>query len=241
LLTFGSGVGWLLASTVAHYAPDAGIDPRVGALVGMTAMFAGASRALMASIAFALEATQQIHAVVPIVAGVTLSYFASCLMMRTTIMTEKLVRRGVKVAGEYDVDRLAQVLVGTIASRPVRTVDADHTAEQALAELERGGVRHQAYPVIRDGRVLGVVTRAALGAAAPSARADLVAVQPAVIARPTETARAVVERMAKYGVGRIVVVDEEDPTLAIGIVSRSDVIAAMIGDARREPGPEGLA
>jgi H+/Cl- antiporter ClcA len=101
LLTFGSAMGWLLVALCAWIAPDAGIDPRVGALVGMTAMFAGASRALLASIAFAIESTHQIDCAVPIVSGVTIAYFVSCLLMRTTIMTEKLARRGVMVASEY--------------------------------------------------------------------------------------------------------------------------------------------
>ena len=100
LLTLGSGLGWLLVAAAAAVAPGLGIDPRIGALVGMAAMFAGASRALLTSIAFAIESTHQIDAAAPVVAGVTLAYFVSCLMMRTTIMTEKLMRRGVHVPHE---------------------------------------------------------------------------------------------------------------------------------------------
>ncbi|HEY0249984.1 MAG TPA: chloride channel protein, partial [Kofleriaceae bacterium] len=104
LLTLGAASGYLIAAGLAHVLPGQAIDPRVAALVGMAAMFAGASRALLASIAFALEATQEIHAVVPIVGGVTLAYFASAMLMRTTIMTEKLSRRGVEAGAEIAVD-----------------------------------------------------------------------------------------------------------------------------------------
>jgi H+/Cl- antiporter ClcA len=104
LLTFGAALGWLIAAAVAAIAPSAGIDPRVAALVGMVALFAGASRALLTSMVFAIEATQQIHAVVPIVGGVTLAYVASASLMRTTIMTEKLSRRGVETDVEIGVD-----------------------------------------------------------------------------------------------------------------------------------------
>jgi H+/Cl- antiporter ClcA len=102
LLTLGSGLGWLMIAGAAAVAPSLGLDPRVGALVGMAAMFAGASRAMLTSIVFAIEATHQIHATAPIVAGVTIAYFVSCLMMRTTIMTEKLIRRGVHVPHELE-------------------------------------------------------------------------------------------------------------------------------------------
>jgi H+/Cl- antiporter ClcA len=236
LLTFGAGLGWLITNQVAQWAPHWHIDPRVGALVGMTAMFAGASRALMASIAFALESTQQIHAVVPIVAGVSLAYFASCLMMRTTIMTEKLVRRGVRVAGEYHVDPLSQVSVGELATKDLHTIDADLKVAEALPKLDR----HQAFPVVRHGKLVGVITmREVSKAAIDDVIGELVARKP-VVARPSETARAVVERMAHEAVGRIVLVEENDPTKAIGIVTRSDLVAAFAKAAKPDNTPEGM-
>jgi len=222
LLTFGAGTGWLLAHAAAQWFPDAGIDPRVGALVGMTAMFAGASRALLASIAFALESTQQIHAVVPIVAGVSVAYFASCLMMRTTIMTEKLARRGVKVAGEYDVDPLAQVTVRALATTELRVLAADARIADAIGSL----ARHQAYPVVRAGRLVGVVTARDLLAADPERTVATLVTRPPVTAKPAESARAAVERMANENVGRLIVVDELEPGRAIGILTRSDLVAA---------------
>ncbi len=229
LMTFGSGIGWLLTAACAAIAPHAGIDPRVGALVGMTAMFAGASRALMASIVFALEVTQQIHAVVPIVAGVSLAYFASCLLMRTTIMTEKLVRRGVTVASEYDVDPLAHVSVGALAASALRSLQARQTVAEALAEIGRQGYRHQAYPIVDGKRLVGVVTARALMAADPATPLAQLATRKPVIARPSETARAAITRMAEEEVGRIVVVSESDPAAPIGILTRSDVVAAFAG------------
>ena len=223
LLTFGSGMGWLLAHAASQWLPDAGIDPRVGALVGMTAMFAGASRALLASIAFALESTQQIHAVVPIVAGVSVAYFASCLMMRTTIMTEKLVRRGVKVAGEYDVDPLAHVTVRTLATMDLRVLSADVRVADAIGSL----ARHQAYPVVRAGRLVGVVTARELLAADPERTVESLVTRAPVTVKPAESARAAAERMANEDVGRLVVVDELEPGRAIGILTRSDLVAAF--------------
>ncbi|HEY1548118.1 MAG TPA: chloride channel protein [Kofleriaceae bacterium] len=103
LLTLGAALGYVLAYGAGLIDPALHVDPRIAALVGMTAMFAGASRALLASIAFALESTQEIHAVVPIVGGVTLAYFASAMLMKTTIMTEKLARRGVEQTEAIDV------------------------------------------------------------------------------------------------------------------------------------------
>ncbi|HEX4352287.1 MAG TPA: CBS domain-containing protein, partial [Polyangiales bacterium] len=231
LLTFGAGMGWLLSDAATHFFPHAGIDPRVGALVGMTAMFAGASRALLASITFALESTQEIHAVVPIVAGVSLAYFASCLMMRTTIMTEKLVRRGVRVAAEYEVSPLAHVTVGSLASTNIRSLEADARVGDAIQSL----ARHQASPVVREGRLIGVVTSRELLAADPSVEVESLITRPPVTASANELGRVAVERMANEGVGRLVIVDDDDPHRVIGMLTRSDLITAF---ARHEAAPE---
>ena len=236
LMTFGSGIGWLLCAGCAVIAPHAGIDPRVGALVGMTAMFAGASRALMASIVFALEATQQIHAVVPIVAGVSLAYFASCLLMRTTIMTEKLVRRGVKVAAEYDVDPLSHSSVAEVATSTVHSLAGEQTVAEALAEIGRQGYRHQAYPVLTGTRAVGVVTARALMAADATSKVLELVERDLVVVRSSDTARAAVTKMAEHDVGRLIVVQGDN--VPIGIVTRSDIVAAFGG--KRGVAPEGL-
>src|SRR4030081_1287844 len=113
-----------MARTGLRVFPGIGIDIRVAALVGMAAMFAGASRALLASVVFAFETTRQPMGLLPLLGGCTASFLLSCLLMRNTIMTEKMVRRGVRVPGEYTADFLEQVTAGACASKPVVTLDA---------------------------------------------------------------------------------------------------------------------
>jgi H+/Cl- antiporter ClcA len=93
LFTIGGGVGSALVALVALLAPSIGVDIRIGALVGMAAIFAGASRALLASVVFAFETTRQPLGLLPLLGGCTAAYLVSCLMMENTIMTEKLARR----------------------------------------------------------------------------------------------------------------------------------------------------
>jgi chloride channel protein, CIC family len=81
--------------------PSAGVDLRIAGLVGMAATFAGASRALFTSVVFAIEITQQFVCLLPLLAGCTSAFIVSALVMRTTIMTEKLARRGHHVPSEY--------------------------------------------------------------------------------------------------------------------------------------------
>jgi H+/Cl- antiporter ClcA len=67
----------------------------------MAACFAGASRALFASILFALEITGQFNTLLPLIAACVTAFLVSAFLMRTTIMTEKLARRGTHVPSDY--------------------------------------------------------------------------------------------------------------------------------------------
>jgi H+/Cl- antiporter ClcA len=93
LFTIGSALGGLLTSAIAQLAPGLGLDARMGALVGMAALFAGASRAILASVVFAFETTHATTAVLPLLTGCSAAYLVSCALMKHSIMTEKIARR----------------------------------------------------------------------------------------------------------------------------------------------------
>jgi chloride channel protein, CIC family len=111
LFTIGGALGALLGLGIGHLLPGAGIDPATAALVGMAAMFAGASRALLTSIVFALEATGQVHGLLPVIGACLTAYFISFFFMKGTIMTEKIKRRGVKTPELYEPDILQSASV----------------------------------------------------------------------------------------------------------------------------------
>ena len=87
----------LLGALDQYLVPGAQVDIHVTALVGMAAMFAGASRALLASVVFAFETTLQPMGLLPLLGGCSMSYLASSALMRNTIMTDKIARRGGRV------------------------------------------------------------------------------------------------------------------------------------------------
>jgi H+/Cl- antiporter ClcA len=101
LFTIGGGLGALLGIACVHWFPGLGVDPRIAALVGMAAVFAGASRALLTSVVFAFETTRQPIGLLPLLGGCSAAFLISSLTMRYTIMTEKLARRGTHVPTEY--------------------------------------------------------------------------------------------------------------------------------------------
>ncbi len=108
LLTIGSSIGCLIGMGGQELFPSAGINLSLAALVGMAALFAGCARALLTSIVFALETTMEESTLLPLLAGCVSSYMVSFILMRGTIMTEKIKRRGV-IAPEHFVPDLLEI------------------------------------------------------------------------------------------------------------------------------------
>ena len=101
IFTIGGSLGVLTGSFFSKLIPGSQIDLRIAALVGMAGCFAGASRALFASVIFAFETTRQPNALTPLLLGCSAAYIVSALLMKHTIMTERLARRGHHVPTEY--------------------------------------------------------------------------------------------------------------------------------------------
>jgi len=114
LFTIGGAIGALMGSLLLKLFPGAGITLATAALVGMAAMFAGASRAVLTSIVFALETTGQPNGLLPLLAASVAAYFVSFFLMKGTIMTEKIRRRGVQTPEHYERDLLRYTRAGKL-------------------------------------------------------------------------------------------------------------------------------
>jgi CIC family chloride channel protein len=218
--------------------PSFGVDIRVAALVGMAAMFAGASRALLASAIFAFECTRQPLGMLPLIGGCTSAFLVSCLMMENSIMTERIARRGARVVGEYAADYLSQVLVKNCMSPEVVTVEANDTIADVRRRLEdRALLRHNGFPVVDGKKLVGVITRADVLDDALDEKLklkDSLSRRPVVIYEDN-SAREAADHMVAEGVGRLPVVSRTDPDHILGIITRGDLLSAhrrRLSDAR---------
>ena len=200
----------------------------------MAAMFAGASHATLASVIFAFETTRQPMSLLPLLAGCTAAYLISCMFMRTSIMTEKIARRGARVRTEYAVDVLDQLLVRDFATRDVVALDAgDQLGEvRDWIDSTAKGARHTGYPVVEESsRLVGVLTRRDLLDPTKPKDAEL----RSLIQRPAQTIyddsslREAADRMVVAGVGRLAVVTRASPDRVVGVLTRSDLLAAHRG------------
>jgi H+/Cl- antiporter ClcA/CBS domain-containing protein len=234
LFTIGGGLGALLGAALAAMFPGASVDPRIAALVGMSAIFAGASHALLAAIVFTFEITRQPFGLLPLLAGATAAYYVSLLVNRNSIMTEKLARRGANVRVEYTADYLSQRLVRDTALREVVTL----RATDSLGEVRRWlgsrapGSTHQGFPVVDDaGLLVGVLTRRDLVGSLENESVPLstLITRAPVVVFTENSLRDAADQMVRASVGRLPVVERTAPRRVLGMVSRSDLLSAHAG------------
>ena len=228
LFTIGGALGASLGALCALALPSLGLDPRMAALVGMAAMFTGASRAFLTSVVFAFETTRQPVGLLPLLGGGTAALLVSYLLMRETIMTRKIAQRGVRVVSEYGADFLEQVSIQDRMHLPVTVSGGDTVAEvRRWLESGKSGTGHQGFPVVGEGgELLGMVTqRDLLRATGPELVADLISRSPIVVYED-QSLREAADLMTRFEVGRLPVVPRADPRAVIGIITRSDLLHA---------------
>jgi H+/Cl- antiporter ClcA/CBS domain-containing protein len=231
LFTIGGGLGSLLGAATIAVAPSLGVDIRIAALVGMAAIFAGASRAMLTSVVFAFETTRQPIGLLPLLGGCATAYLVSLLLMKHTIMTEKLARRGTRIDSEYSVDYLSQLLVRDIATPDIvvlRGEDAVEDVRDWMASRDPKSL-HQGFPVVDDDdNLLGVVTRRNLLNLDLDIQCKVkeLITRPPVVIYDTNTAREAADHMVREQVGRLPVVTRAAPRRVIGLVTRSDLHTA---------------
>lgn len=141
LLTIGGAAGAILGSLVLLFFPASGISIPMAALIGMSSMFAGASRAYLTSITFALEATMQSHALLPLLGACTASYLISFFFMENTIMTEKIARRGIYTPDSYEPDVLRGITVAQVLGEGGKIAVERHIIDELL---------HKDLPILKD-------------------------------------------------------------------------------------------
>lgn len=130
LFTIGGAFGALLGIAVLHFFPGTDINIATAALIGMAAMFAGASRAILTSIVFALETTAQPHGLLPLLCACTAAYFVSFFLLKGSIMTEKILRRGVRTPNAFMPDVLHNINAEDIMEDVPVIISADNSIEE---------------------------------------------------------------------------------------------------------------
>ena len=229
LLTIGGAAGALLGSQAMLWFPGAGVNAPLAALIGMSAMFAGASRAFITSIVFALETTGQSNALLPLLASCTSAYFVSYFIMENTIMTEKIARRGVKTPHSYEPDQLEKMTVRQVLSDSGIIISEDNSIREVREWLNREHDYISNYFIIAgsDGKYKGILSSSNLHSHHHNDDKPVGSLlrRNNVYIGDEDSLRSAVELMARENIDVLPVVSKENSTVT-GILSYHDILVS---------------
>jgi H+/Cl- antiporter ClcA len=225
ILIMGAAAGGLLAHGFGGGAEWSAL--------GMAATLAGVTRSPFTCIVFTVELTHAQDLLLPLLAACVTAQLISALVLKRSILTEKVARRGFHVMREYAVDPLEALFVREVMRTRPRVVGPRDAAAVVRDALERDPLsrRQRLYPVVDDGD--GMVGAVAWSHLADAGEDDEVAdlmEDEVVVAYPDEVLRTAATRMAAHQIGALPVVDRDDPSRVLGVITEFE----LLGGRRRQ-------
>ncbi|MBN9499797.1 MAG: chloride channel protein [Alphaproteobacteria bacterium] len=223
LLIFGGCAGWLEGQVLPG-------DTGAWALVGMAAMMGGTMRSPLTGILFAAELTGNFSLLGPLLIATASAYAVTVLLLKRSILTEKIARRGQHVVREYSIDPFELLRVSEVMVKDVDTLPASMRIDEAIAFFSGEERRHKSYPILdSDGGVVGLVGRSDVlqwRSEQPHGEEtlfDRASDRSLTIGYPDEPVSHLADRMVADEIGRVPVLDRQTSRL-VGLVSRKDLL-----------------
>lgn len=224
LLIMGGAMGAVLAGVL----PAA--DPGFWALLAMAATMGGTMRAPLTATFFAVELTGNTHMLVPLIAACAAAHAVTVLLMKRSILTEKIARRGHHLVREYRVDPFALTRVREVMTSQVESVPATMTLHGAAAFMTAPETRHPSFPVVDEhGHVLGLIDPPAIlrwrraGTHRTTTLGELLAGSKVTLAYPDEYLEGLSDKLLTANVSHLPVVTREG-SLLVGYVGWKDLM-----------------
>jgi hypothetical protein len=240
LLTIGGAAGAIIGSITLILFPNSGVSIPMAALIGMSAMFAGASRAYLTSITFALEATMQSHALLPLLGACTAAYMVSFFLMENTIMTEKIARRGIFTPDSFEPDVLQKMHVSQVISDEGTVINVNNSIADVRSWVNANSITDNYFIMVNnDGEFSGTLKLTDIYSSEFDPEASLQEMLKKEISssvNSTDTLRYAMETMSKTEVEVLPVLSPTDHKV-IGILSYRDIISAFKIDADKTQHP----
>ncbi len=217
-------VGGSLGVLEAHFLPWGSVP--LWALVSMAATLGSTMRAPFTGVVMAVELTHDVNALAPLLVAGLLADAFTVLSMKRSILTEKIARRGIHVAGEYSVDPLERIPVGAVMHTAVFPVDADSSVDEVLRATSDAGTGEVGVCLLGEGGASegfayrGDLERYCSAGGDPRVRVRSRAAPLSSASYPDEPLRIAADRLAQLDGLAVPVVDPGEPTHVVGFVTR---------------------
>lgn len=228
-LFIGAMLGSSFGSLLLFIFPGISVSPGAYALVGMAAVFAGAAQAPISAILILFEMTGDYKIILPLMVACVISTLVLKWISRDSIYTMKLSRRGIDILKVKNEDLLEKITVSEVMFRHVITV-ADTTTIREAGLLIKS-TTHRGFPVLDNlGRLKGIITHKDINSALNIGNGDKPVAEIMTIdlicCFPEETLKNALEKLGERNIGRIPVVEHDNPEHLIGLITRKGIISA---------------
>jgi H+/Cl- antiporter ClcA/CBS domain-containing protein len=227
-------MGGALGAIEARWIPigDAGL----WAMICMAAMMGGTMRSPLTAMIFTLELTHDLDVLPALLISCIAAHAVTVLLLRRSILTEKVARRGFHITREYSVDPLAALRVGEVMDKHPPTIPAS----MKVTDLSDRIARHDPELIARQGTLIvdaernlaGIITRGDLVRALEQLPENATVLEAGtrnlIIAYPDEILGDAVTRMVRNDIGRLPVVERHNPHKLIGYLGRASVMTARL-------------
>lgn len=239
-------MGGALGAAEAHFIPIG--DTGVWAIISMAAIMGGTMRSPLTAMVFTLELTHDLNLLPALLVGCVAAHAVTVLLLRRSILTEKVARRGYHIAREYSVDPLAAMRVRDVMDTQPPTVPSTQPVTELAERIARHDPqvsRRQAMLLVDEsGRLEGIITRRDLVRALEQPTVVETALEAGTrelfVTYPDDLLNDALAKMVQQDVGRLPVVDRQDPRRLVGYLGRGNIITAHLRrleeEHKREPG-----
>jgi chloride channel protein, CIC family len=229
-LVVGGGLGSVFAMGCRHIFPHLVSDPAFYSLVAMAAVFGGIARAPFTSIVFLFELSHNPNALLPLIVCVMVSDGFVRLFSRDSIMTIKLVKRGLIVLQDYSVPVLMRARIDQVMRKQFNMIRAEDELRTVLKNFVPGDIG--LIPVVEsDGTLAGIVEAHDLLRVEPPDhhfKMGELARQDFVLAYPGESVDQVHRDMMLKNVENVVVIESNGSSnrsrKPVGIARANDIL-----------------
>jgi CIC family chloride channel protein len=231
-LFIGAMLGESYGKLTQFLVPSIAIPSGACALVGMGAVFAGASHAPISAILIMFEMTGNYMIILPLMITCIISTVVVRRFTKESIYTLKLKRRGIDIQKDRRLDLMESIKVSETMVKNVVTFDEIVTVKNAELMIKSDdSYRHRGFPVIDiNGNLVGFVTRKDIDEALAIGREDILVKEimnkGVTVCYPDEDLRTAMQKLGERDIGRIPVVEKENPSHLIGLITRENIIAA---------------
>jgi CBS domain-containing protein len=203
----------------------------------MAAMMGGTMRSPLTAMVFAVELTRDFNLFPALLIGSVAALGVTVLLMRRSILTEKLARRGHHITREYSIDPFELARVRDVMDTEVPSVLASMKLIELSDRIAQGDPdlsRRQGTLIVDEQKQLvGIITRGDIVRALRQKQAAELTVAEAgstqlVVAFPDESLHAALTKMHNRDVGRLPVVARNQPSRVVGYLGRAAVLSARL-------------